>query len=203
MGRVARLYSVIVPAFGVTWTLDSLAMAIDPRLNGPGWGRAPIHDFSGYVLSALFLGASWTLSAQPGSNLPFWSLNYEAWYYVLFGAAAFLHGRQRILALIAAALLAGPKILLLFPVWLVGVAASRRWRLVPSQWATPLLFVSLAGFSALEGLGGQQLFRQPITQWTPPCYSPHDYIVYALVALFIAALSPKLRRQCRGSRSIA
>jgi peptidoglycan/LPS O-acetylase OafA/YrhL len=63
------------------------------------------------VLSALFLGASLTLPVQPGSNLPFWSLNYEAWYYVLFGATAFLHGRQRILALIAAALLAGPKIL--------------------------------------------------------------------------------------------
>jgi peptidoglycan/LPS O-acetylase OafA/YrhL len=89
-------------------------MAIDPCLYGPGWGRAPIHDFSGHVLSALFLGASWTLSAQPGFNLPFWSLNCEAWCYVLFGAAASLHGRQRILALIAGALLAGPKILLYF-----------------------------------------------------------------------------------------
>ena len=38
-------------------------------------------------------------------------------------AAAFLHGRQRILALIAAALLVGQKILLLLPVWLMGVAA--------------------------------------------------------------------------------
>ena len=61
--------------------------------------------------------------------------------------------------------------------------------MVPSQWATPLRFVVLAGFGALEGLGGQQLLRQPITQWTPPCYSPHDYIVGALVALSIAALS--------------
>jgi peptidoglycan/LPS O-acetylase OafA/YrhL len=63
---------------------------------------------------SLISGASWTLSAQSGSNLPFWSLNYKAWYYVLFGAAAFLHGRQRILALIAAALLAGLKSLLYF-----------------------------------------------------------------------------------------
>jgi hypothetical protein len=52
-----------------------------------------------------------------------------------------------------------------------------------------LLFVSLTGFIALEGLGGQQLFRQPITQRTPPFFSPHDYIVGALVALSIAALS--------------
>jgi peptidoglycan/LPS O-acetylase OafA/YrhL len=68
----------------------------------------------------------------------------------------------------------------------MGVAAWRWWRLVPSQWATPLPFVSLAGFIALEGVGGQQLFRQPITRWAPPFYSPHDYIVGALVALFIA-----------------
>jgi hypothetical protein len=50
-----------------------------------------------------------------------------------------------------------------------------------------VLFVSPAGFIALDGLGGQQLFRQPIAQWAPPFYSPHDYIVGALVALFIAA----------------
>jgi len=68
----------------------------------------------------------------------------------------------------------------LFPMWLMGVAAWRRWRLVPSQWGTPLRFVSLAGFGALEGLGGQQLFRQPITQWTPHSDSPHDYIVVRL-----------------------
>ena len=60
-----------------------MTKALSFYLDGPGWGRAPIHDFSGHVLSALSLGASWTLSAQPGFNLPFWSLNCEAWCYVL------------------------------------------------------------------------------------------------------------------------
>ena len=47
LSRVARLYSVIVPAFVVTWALDNLGMAIDPRFYGAEVGRAPIHGFFG------------------------------------------------------------------------------------------------------------------------------------------------------------
>ena len=108
--------------------LDHAGMAIDPRLYAPDvlpeMGRGPLDAFLGYALSAVFLGASWTLAMLPGSNFPFATLDYEAWYYVLFGLAAFLRGRRRMAALAAAALLAGPKILLLFPIWLMGVAAE-------------------------------------------------------------------------------
>jgi hypothetical protein len=62
----------------------------------------------GYALSALFLGESWTLTMLPGFNIPFWSLNYEAWHHVLFAAAVFLQGWCRVATLGAAALLAGP-----------------------------------------------------------------------------------------------
>ena len=66
------------------------------------------------------------MAVLPGGNIPFWSLNYEAWYYVLFGAALFLRGWRRTIAVVAAALLAGPKIVLL-PFWLMGLLAWR-WR---------------------------------------------------------------------------
>ena len=189
LSRVARLYSVVLPAFVVTAGLDHLAMAIDPRLYGAEWGQGPVHTLLGFALSAIFLGASWTLSVQPGSNVPFWSLNYEAWYYVLFAAAVFLQGRRRIIAIAAAALLAGPKILLLFPVWLMGVAAWRWRTALPPQWATLLAFGAVAGFVGLQAFGGQQLFWQPATPWVPPFYSAHDYIVGALVALLIVGLA--------------
>jgi len=127
LSRLARLYSVIVPVFVVTAILDGLGMAIDPAIYGPESHHSLIQSLLGYGLSAVFLGESWTLSVVPGSDIPYWSLNYEAWYYVLFAAAVFLQGGRRIAALVTAALLAGPKILILFPIWLMGVAAWR-WR---------------------------------------------------------------------------
>src|SRR5215813_6648694 len=86
LSRVARLYSVIVPAFIVTAVLDYLGTAVDPLLYGPEWGHSTTHPVLGFVLSAAFLGESWVLTMLPGFNVPYWSLNYEAWYYVLFAA---------------------------------------------------------------------------------------------------------------------
>jgi peptidoglycan/LPS O-acetylase OafA/YrhL len=187
--RIARLYSVIVPAFLLSMILDRLAIAVDPQLYAPVLSLSAAERFLGYALSAVFLGESWALTALPGGNVPFWSLNYEAWYYVLFGAAFFLRGRRRIMAVAAAALLSGPKILLLLPIWLMGLVAWR-WRaaLHPRQGAA-LAFVAIAVFAALEVPGGQQLFGEAATPWLPFSYSAYDYVVGALVAVFITALA--------------
>jgi peptidoglycan/LPS O-acetylase OafA/YrhL len=89
--------------------------------------------------------------------------------------------------LLAAALLAGPKVLLFFPIWLMGVGAWRWGAELPprSGW---LVLVSVIGFIVLEALGGQQLFWQPGGAWLPPGYSAYDYIVGALVAMFLVGL---------------
>jgi peptidoglycan/LPS O-acetylase OafA/YrhL len=206
LSRVARLYSVIIPAFIVTAALDYLGQAIDPRLYGPEWGHSMAHPAVGYALSAVFLGESWNLSALPGFNVPFWSLNYEAWYYVLFAVAWFLRGWRRTAAMGLAALLAGPKILFLLPVWLMGVAAWRYRAALPKRLGGPLVALSLAGFIAIEALGGQPLFWHPITHWLPPGYSAYDYILGSIVALFIVGLAnlqlpmpgARLQRAVRG-----
>ncbi len=199
LSRAARLYSVVIPAFIVTATLDFVGRAIDPRLYGPEWGHSTAHPALGYALSTVFLGESWNLSALPGFNVPFWSLNYEAWYYVLFAAVTFLRGRRRIAAAGLAALLAGPKILLLLPVWLMGVAAWRYRAALPDRLSGVLVTVSLAGLIAIEALGGQLLFRHPNTHWLPPGYSTYDYILGAIVALFIVGFA-KLQPPMPGER---
>jgi peptidoglycan/LPS O-acetylase OafA/YrhL len=193
LSRVARLYSVILPAFIVTALLDQIAMAIDPRLYGPEvlpqMSHGPLNVLLGYVLSSVFLGDSWILAMPPGSNLPFGTLNCEAWYYIFFAVAVFMQGRRRIAALTAAALLAGPKILLLFPVWLMGVSAWR-WRVaLPGQQGAPLAFGAVGAVIGLEAFGGQQLFQDAQLPWLPGSYSAYDYIVGALVALFIMGLA--------------
>jgi peptidoglycan/LPS O-acetylase OafA/YrhL len=189
LSRIARLYSVIIPAFIVTAALDHLGRVIDPRLYGPEWGHSTAHPVLGYALSAVFLGESWNLSALPGFNTPFWSLNYEAWYYVLFAAATFLRGWRRAATVGLAALMAGPKILLLLPVWLMGVAAWRWRAALPKRLRGPLVGLGLVGLVAVGALGGQTLFWHPVTHWLPPGYSACDYILGAIVALFIVGLA--------------
>jgi peptidoglycan/LPS O-acetylase OafA/YrhL len=189
LSRVSRLYSVMIPAFLLTALLDYVGNAIDPALYGREWNPTTTHPALGYALSAVFLGESWTLAVLPGFNVPFWSLNYEAWYYALFAAATFLRGPLRAAALASATLLAGPKILLLFPVWLMGVAAWR-WRAgLPQRFAVSIIAGSLAGFIALELMGGQHLFWHPETGWLPPEFSAYDYVLGAIVALFIVGLA--------------
>jgi peptidoglycan/LPS O-acetylase OafA/YrhL len=188
LSRIARLYSVIIPAFVVTAALNSLWSEIDPRLYGPEWGHSTPYPISGYLLSVLFLGESWTLRMLPGRNVPFWSLNYEAWYYILFGAAVFLRGRRRLVFSGLAALLAGPKILLLFPIWLMGVGAWRYRAELPRRMAGLFLAISLIGLVVLEGLGGQRLFWHPGGPWMPPGYSAYDYLIGALMALLLVGL---------------
>jgi peptidoglycan/LPS O-acetylase OafA/YrhL len=194
LSRVARLYSVIVPAFILTAVLDHIAMAIDPSLYGPEvlppMLRGSLDVVLGYLLSVVFLGQCWTWDMPPGSDLPFGTLNYEAWYYILFGLATFLQGRRRMVALAAAALLIGPKILLYLPVWLMGVLAWR-WHAVARQWGAPLVFGAVAAFIGVHVLGGQGLFQHTVSPWLPNGgdFGAYDYIVGVLVAFFIVGLA--------------
>ena len=63
------------------------------------------------------------------SNVPYWSICYEGWYYIGFGVLTFMP-RNRAWALIGLIILVlGPKILLLAPVWAMGVWLFRSPRL--------------------------------------------------------------------------
>lgn len=180
VSRIARIYSVVLPALAVTALLDAIIPSAAPELNG---------STLGFASSVLFLGASWNLTMHPGSDLPFWSLNYEVWYYVLFGAATFLRSHTRALTLLVSALLAGPKVLLLFPVWLMGVAAWR-WRMrIPERIGPLLIFFAMVSFFALELMGGQKAFWRANTPWLTDQYSLYDYIFGVIVAVFILGLS--------------
>ena len=194
LSRVARLYSVILPALIITAVLDHIAIAIDPSLYGPEPLPAmvrggPLNVFLGYVLSLVFLGASWNIGMNPGSDLPYGTLDYEAWYYILFGVATFLQGRLRMVAIAVAALVAGPAILLFFPLWLMGLAAWRWGAALPRQLGTPLALGAWAAFIGLEAFGGQELFQHPQAALLPWQFSAYDYIVSALVALLIVGLA--------------
>jgi len=124
LNRCARLYSVAIPAIVLTLVLDHVGKAISPAMYDGFWYQGS--DPLGRVLHALsFTNELWFNSVRLFTNGPYWSLGYEFWYYMLFAAAFFLRGRQRVFWVAAVMLLIGPKILLLFPIWLLGVWVHR------------------------------------------------------------------------------
>lgn len=122
--RLARLYSVVVPALILTLVLDAAGSMLEPSLYSGDWFEYD-QPWSRMLAALSFTNELWFSYTRPFSNGPFWSLGYEPWYYALFAAAHFLRGNVRIVAVTALCLLIGPKILLLLPVWLLGVWAYR------------------------------------------------------------------------------
>ncbi len=147
ISRLARLYSVVLPAIALTIILDYIGTVTDYSLYDGWWYQAD-NPLWRVAASALFVNELWFSSVRLFSNGPFWSLGYEFWYYVIFGAVCYLEGRGRMLVIVAALLIAGPKILLLFPVWLLGVWTYRvtKAAVVPEAWGWALYLGSVAGY---------------------------------------------------------
>jgi peptidoglycan/LPS O-acetylase OafA/YrhL len=139
--RAARIWSVSIPALALSGLVAALVGGIGPTeaatsVSGVGDGVLRL------VANALSVAQVWAVDLAPPLNAPFWSLNYEVWYYALFAAWAFVEGRTRTVALVALALVAGPKILLLLPVWVLGVVLYWRRPVMGERTALALLVVS-------------------------------------------------------------
>jgi len=142
--RSVRILSVTIPAL-------LLAAAIAPYVAGgdaiPGVAAMamPAADFW-YTTSMnlVFMGESWFGSVTPPFNAPFWSISYEVWYYVIFGVWMFSAPAWRLWSTTAAAALAGFNIVLLLPVWLLGIAIYRKQIVLPKSIAPAVFLGSLA-----------------------------------------------------------
>lgn len=120
ISRIARIYPVAMGCIALSVVFDSIGVSISPvnYLN---------KDYYSYdhglisILSMLgFLNEIWFLHIFYGSIEPYWSLGFEVWYYVLFGAAFYLRGLVRVSILLVVVALIGPKILSYLPLWLLG-----------------------------------------------------------------------------------
>lgn len=156
ISRFARLYSVAVPALILTFAIDHIGAYLAFDMYDGWWYQSDMPIWR-IVANLFFVNELWFNSIRPFSNGPFWSLGYEFWYYMIFAAAIFVRHRVLKFLLVGAiAALIGPKILLLLPVWLLGVQAYYivKKQLV-AEWLAWLLFGSsvilYALFRVLEG----------------------------------------------------
>ena len=200
--RLARFYALAIPTVLLTPLLDLLGEAMAPQFydgtTTHGWAALRI------ATSLAFLNEVWMTSIMSFSNVPYWSLCYEFWYYALFAILAFVRGGARWCWAGALALLLGPKIMALAPVWALGVLLQR-WRRLQGigPGVGALLFVcSLPAYGLFHAYGltdmGSAWLRQLIGaelhhQMAFSRYFISDYLLALIVAcnfLGVRALAP-------------
>ncbi|MCH8683978.1 acyltransferase family protein [Pedomonas mirosovicensis] len=150
VARLARVYPVVIPAILLSFALYALAGWLG--INAPGWAADPSFSWLTALGSLFFLNESWGSEMILPWNFPYWSICYEVFYYAMFGCLVFGRGPWRWLFFLLAALLAGPRVLALAPVWAMGVwiALDPRLRL-----KSPLLGLALvvATWAAILWMG--------------------------------------------------
>lgn len=198
VARGARIYSVAIPAIVLTALADAGGFWLEPDVypvDYRAWDLPGVRVFT----SVLFVNEVWTLGIQLFTNVPYWSLNYEVWYYVLFGVLFFFQGSKRWLLFALVCVFLGPKILLLLPVWWLGVWVYRSERLqnlsVAAAWVC--LALSIAGaylYLSLElGKFGWDWVQQLVgAQWHRQLsfsrQFPSDYFLGVVLALHFVGL---------------
>jgi peptidoglycan/LPS O-acetylase OafA/YrhL len=183
VARAARLYSVVVPVllllfvveFGLKFFVPSIATVVTGN------------TLAQVLVSLFFANKWWFAASAPFSDAPYWSLSFEAAYYALWGF--FVYGKAyRWILLTAGALVVGPKILLLFPLWLFGAALHRSRLRLTRVGAVALLPVALI----LIALGKERLLL-PLNLWEMAAPFLSHWIRAAGVCVGLAcamALSP-------------
>ncbi len=128
MDRASRIYSVAAPALLITAITAYIAFRVNPEFYG--FWHSDLSPAASLLANFTFMAENWTLDIRPLTNPPFWSLNYEVIYYLLYGFGFYLTGYRRWVLVAVVSIIAGPKILLLFPVWFIGCYAHdvyQRW----------------------------------------------------------------------------
>ena len=194
VARCARIYSAALPLVTLAFVLVALVLTFADVDVTTGYqvGKAYIY----FPLHLLFAGEFWNLAETPPWLLPYWSLSYEVWYYVLFGIAYYLTGAKRLILLAGVLLMVGFKLWMLLPIWLSGVGLYQwsKSHAVPPGWASIGWLVSLTALCAFK-LADADVFLRAYGSAIWPFPGLHlisadrylaDYVVCVLVLLNFA-----------------
>jgi peptidoglycan/LPS O-acetylase OafA/YrhL len=197
--RLARLWSVCLPALVLTVVADMLGQYLSLAAYAPMQPYGLFKWTASLTVNALFLNQIWGLNIYPGTNGPFWSLSYEFWYYAIFAVAVFLRGWARVGIVFLVAIIAGPKILVGLPIWMMGACVYGALKILPKFepvvgymiWIASLgLAVAFWYFHIDDWLTSQfpSTAQRAAKQWSVNFW-PSSYIIGALVAMNIYGLA--------------
>jgi peptidoglycan/LPS O-acetylase OafA/YrhL len=144
--RLSRFYSVVIPALVLTLAFDTAGQWLHPEFYQIQKVLWTPPDLQGYLSSFFFINefqAFGFKAVVPGSNGPFWSLSFEATYYLVAGLLLFAPRKIAIVASLVVLALAGRTITAMAPLWALGFVVYRAshkypWRMpgpAPLVWA--------------------------------------------------------------------
>lgn len=189
IARATRIYSVALPILLLTVAVDLIGLQFHPENYTGLYQYQKLHIYVPFHLA--FLGEIWTISEQPFTVPPYWSLGYEVWYYALFAAFFFYRDLRRVVVFGLLLLFVGYKLWLLFPIWLAGVGLYKLGqRFKPEAWLANLLFyLPIPLYIAYKHSGldlqlialGEQLWPFPSLALGSAAKYLNDYLVCLLV----------------------
>jgi peptidoglycan/LPS O-acetylase OafA/YrhL len=156
ISRIARVYSVVIPALVITVFVDCLFIHTPPLYNTTElMAEIPMYQyakFPRYFLMSMFFGNNiWGMRTTAFSNGVYWSMCFEVYYYILFAFAFYLKGWRRVICLTLALAAIGPGPLALFQLWLFGYIVYRLHQNYKiSVYIARLLFAVTATLIALD-----------------------------------------------------
>ncbi|MFN4341494.1 MAG: acyltransferase family protein [Azonexus sp.] len=195
VARVARIQSVVLPAIVLSFAIKACAAWLDPLGLSAEFAGTDL-QIGNLLGSLFFLNESWGLGTTLPWNGPYWSLCYEVWYYIIFGLALFAPGSSRHWWVVLAALIAGPAIMLLFPIWLLGSWLARHGAGVLQSpmtsgilWVVSLLLFCVLNQSGLPSLISHRLYETVPGFWRLEASQRFltDYLLAILVAINFVA----------------
>ncbi len=193
--RLTRLWSVALPALVIGSALDYWGRSINPETYEYIFAASYLE--AKILVSSFFMHECWFFSIRPGSNGPFWSLSYEFFYYLIFGSIMLLPTyKSKLIGGLFWLLVAGPKILLLFPCWLIGCLAYYGCKSFRINIFLATLFALLSGYFLVTTMVDRWLHWNP---WSydglgiPPLFYSakyfDDYTIAGAVALFLFSMN--------------
>jgi peptidoglycan/LPS O-acetylase OafA/YrhL len=150
--RASRIYSVVIPAMLATLVISGVCLLLNHDRFLHDWSPFFDRPIARLALNLTFLSQMWGLNAAPFINSPFWSLGYECFYYVFYGFAIFLRGWKRIVVCTAAALLIGPQVMFLLPLWWLGCWMYDAYHRVRSRRASVIALATLVAWFVIPAL---------------------------------------------------
>ncbi len=186
--RLARLWSVLIPAIFLTVAFDIAGKQIRPDLYS---GNAGILNGIKAIPEFLFFqNENWSTSISLSTNLVLWSLAYEFWFYMLYAVIkSGLNKRYKLFFLVVIAAFVGHKIMLAFPVWFIGsFLYSKRNSFRFSLWVSvPLFILSVVLIPVLKYSPLPSLVAFDHLFFLPMDYS--DLIIYDFIIGLVVAVN--------------
>lgn len=191
--RALRMYSVVPLAIVVMAVCHGVGSSLHPQayaagsanLNAGAMGAPP--GWWPILRYLTFTNEIWFDRAMISTGAPFWSLGYEAAYYVGFALIFYVRAGWRWIFPVLWLLVCGPRIALAFPLWLIGVATwalVRRGCRLPALWgAAALLAIALAAAALRKWCA---FAAMPLFEWGEPAVLAASMGYYLVLAMLLA-----------------